>query len=50
MLLDIPELVVPHPQLAKRRFFLQPMEELAPAWRHPANGLTPAEMLESCPE
>ena len=48
--LDTPELVVPHPHLGRRRFFLQPMEELAPGWRHPATGLTPAEMLEACPE
>lgn len=48
--LDTPELVVPHPLLERRRFFLQPMEELAPGWRHPATGLTPGEMLEACRE
>lgn len=39
------ELTLPHPHLAERLFFLQPMAELAPAWHHPATGLTPGEML-----
>lgn len=38
-------LTVPHPRLAQREFFLRPLAELAPAWRHPSTGLTPAEML-----
>lgn len=42
---ELPALRVPHPHLAERRFFLEPMAELAPAWRHPATGLTPAGML-----
>lgn len=40
-----PALTVPHPHLAERTFFLEPMAELAPAWHHPVTGLTPAEML-----
>lgn len=43
--IDTPELQVPHPHLAERVFFLKPMVELAPIWRHPDTGLTPAEML-----
>ncbi len=31
-----PELEVPHPRLAARRFVLVPLAELAPALRHPA--------------
>lgn len=38
-------LKVPHPHLAGRRFFLEPLAELAPGWRHPATGLTASEML-----
>lgn len=48
--IDTDTLKVPHPHLAERRFFLEPMAELAPAWRHPATGLTCAEMLEELPE
>jgi len=39
-------LTLPHPRLAQRRFVLQPLAEIAPAWRHPVSGLTPGEMLE----
>lgn len=47
---DTDTLRIPHPHLAERRFFLEPMAELAPAWRHPATGLTCAEMLEALPD
>lgn len=40
-------LKVPHPHLADRRFFLEPLAELAPGWSHPVTGLTAAEMLAS---
>ncbi len=48
--IDTDTLKVPHPHLAERRFFLEPMAELAPEWRHPATGLTCAEMLEKLPD
>ena len=32
---DTPQLVVPHPRLADRRFVLEPLCELAPDLRHP---------------
>ena len=40
-----PELTLPHPRLAERRFVLQPLLELAPDWRHPITHLSAAEML-----
>ena len=42
---DSPSLHIPHPHLAKREFFLKPLAELAPEWRHPGSGLTAEEML-----
>lgn len=42
-----PTLVLPHPLMSQRRFVLEPMAELAPAWRHPSTALTPAQMLAS---
>ena len=45
--LDESDLIIPHRHLAERDFFLVPFSQLAPAWRHPATGLTCAEMLES---
>ena len=46
MVIDTPTLQVPHPHLAERDFFLRPMIQLAPDWRHPVNGLTASQMLE----
>jgi 2-amino-4-hydroxy-6-hydroxymethyldihydropteridine diphosphokinase len=37
-------LTVPHPQLAKRRFVLDPLVAVAPAWRHPISGLTARQL------
>ncbi len=38
---------IPHQHLAKREFFLRPLAELAPEWRHPDTGLNAAEMLDN---
>lgn len=50
LVIDTDRLKVPHPHLAERTFFLEPMQELAPAWRHPVTGRTPAEMRASLPK
>jgi len=39
-------LVLPHPGIAERPFVLEPICEIAPAWRHPVSHLTAAQMLE----
>ena len=41
----LPELTIPHPRLAERRFVLEPLRELAPDFRHPITRKTAAEML-----
>ena len=46
--IDTPTLQVPHLHLAERDFFLRPMQQLAPDWRHPVTGMTASEMLERC--
>ncbi len=45
--LDSPELTIPHPRLAERRFVLQPLLELAPDWCHPITRLSVTEMLSA---
>ncbi len=49
LVLDSPELVLPHPAIEKRLFVLAPLEELAPEHRHPRLGLTTREMRRRLP-
>lgn len=44
LVVDTPDLVLPHPRMHLREFVLRPMCEVWPGWRHPLLGLTPAEM------
>ena len=43
--IETPELVLPHPGLALRRFVLEPLAELAPDARDPRTGRSAAELL-----
>jgi 2-amino-4-hydroxy-6-hydroxymethyldihydropteridine diphosphokinase len=45
VVLDTPELTLPHPQMHRRRFVLAPLCEIAPHWRHPRLGVTAVELL-----
>jgi len=43
--IDVPELTVPHPRMAFRRFVLQGAAEIAPDWLHPTIGWTLKALL-----
>lgn len=48
MLVDEPNLKIPHPLIQHRRFCLLPMNELAPELIHPALNRTIRDLLEKC--
>lgn len=50
LVIDTERLKVPHPHLAERRFFLEPLAEVASGWRHPVTGKTADEMLSELKE
>lgn len=41
-----PDLIVPHPSVAYRRFVLDPLVEVDPGWRHPVIGDSADELLQ----
>ncbi len=43
------ELILPHPRLQERTFFLKPLNDLQPDWTHPFLELRAKEMLDSLP-
>lgn len=44
--IDSERLNLPHPEVQKRTFVLEPMAEIAPYYRHPVTGQTMRELLE----
>ena len=46
---DAPRLILPHPRMHLRRFVLEPLCEIAPAWRHSRLGLTATELRDRLP-
>jgi 2-amino-4-hydroxy-6-hydroxymethyldihydropteridine diphosphokinase len=47
VVLHTPELTLPHPALAERRFVLEPLAEIAQEMREPLTGRTVREMLSA---
>jgi 2-amino-4-hydroxy-6-hydroxymethyldihydropteridine diphosphokinase len=50
LILDTPQLIVPHPAIQDRRFVLEPLEEIAPAFMHPVWNKTVSQLLHDCPD
>jgi 2-amino-4-hydroxy-6-hydroxymethyldihydropteridine diphosphokinase len=42
-------LTIPHPEMERRRFVLEPLSEIAPGWVHPVSGKPVEILLEECP-
>lgn len=47
-IINLPELIVPHPLLQERKFVLIPLSEIAPNYIHPILLKTTQELLEIC--
>lgn len=48
--IDQPQLQIPHPEIANRRFVLVPLEEILPNLKHPVLNKTIKSLLEDCPD
>lgn len=48
LILSTPGLIIPHPQIARRKFALAPLDEIAPDKIDPVLSLTIHEMLARC--
>ena len=49
LILDSPDVTIPHPAMQERRFVLEPLAEIAAEARHPGMKKTIREMLEELP-
>lgn len=47
-IIEMPGLIIPHAEIANRRFVLQPLNELSPQMRHPLLKKSIAELLSTC--
>jgi 2-amino-4-hydroxy-6-hydroxymethyldihydropteridine diphosphokinase len=48
IIINTPELRIPHPAISERRFVLTPLCEIAPDLKHPESNKTIRQLLEEC--
>jgi len=48
LVLNTPDLILPHPKMGDRKFVLIPVNEIAPNKCHPVSGMKVEEMLRLC--
>lgn len=47
LVVNEPDLEIPHPRMRERRFVLQPLAELCPEFRHPVTNQSVTELLDT---
>lgn len=50
LVMDTPDLTIPHPEMAARRFVLTPLSEIAPEVKHPVFRKTVQQLLNELPD
>lgn len=50
LIVDTPELTLPHPRISERNFVLVPLAEILPDFIHPLSRKSVSELLASCPD
>lgn len=50
LVIDTPELTIPHPRISERRFVLVPLAEVMPDFVHPVLQRSVAALAEACPD
>ena len=50
VMIENPDLKIPHPHLTNRSFVLKPLLEICPEWKHPQSGQTIRELFRLCPD
>jgi 2-amino-4-hydroxy-6-hydroxymethyldihydropteridine diphosphokinase len=48
LVINSPDLTIPHPRISERNFVLVPLAEIAPTLKDPVTGMTVEEMLQKC--
>jgi len=43
-------LIIPHPEMEKRKFVLLPLKEIEPQWKHPETGRTVRQLIANAPD